>query len=72
MFENLSGRECQKEAARALAVWKPGNNELRMIADGVHQDSQAFYRKVIQKYVDEHGDLPSKVGPGKEIKLLYD
>jgi len=37
-----------------------------------HHDSHQFYKLVIQKYIDEFGDLPSQVGPGASVVLVYD
>ena len=37
-----------------------------------HHNSQLWYQAVIDWYVEQYGDLPSKVGPGKNIKLILD
>lgn len=71
-LDDLTARELQKESARALAIWKPGNNELKQMTGHVHWDSQEFYKAIIRRYIDEYGGLPSEIGPGAEIKLLYD
>ena len=72
MFENYSLRDLQKEAARALTIDAKGNNELSKYNKLAHHDSQQFYRAIIQDYIDKYGDLPSKVGPGKDIKIIMD
>lgn len=70
-IDNLSLRELQKESARALSTIEATNNNIWQFNKEAHHDSQRWYRAVIQWYVDEYGDLPSKVGPGKDIKLVY-
>lgn len=35
-----------------------------------HHNSHNWYKAVINWYVEQHGDLPSKVGPGVEVKLI--
>ena len=68
----LSTRQLQKEAARALAAGEGfGNHDLVRFNKLAHHDSHAWYR-VISWYVDTHGDLPSRVGPGVAVKLLVD
>ncbi len=68
----LSLRDLQREAARALAYCKPTNNELAVFTKQAHHDSQGFYRAVILRYTEEHGDLPSRAGPAQAIRLLHD
>jgi hypothetical protein len=48
------------------------NNNIYQFNKQAHHNSHNWYRVVIQWYVDEYGDLPSKVGPGKGVKLIYD
>lgn len=67
----LTTRDLQKEAARVLASGGGfGNHDLVRFNKMAHHDSQAWYRAVIQWYIDQYGDLPSKVGPGIEVDLL--
>jgi hypothetical protein len=69
----LSTRQLQKEAARALAAGEGfGNHDLVRFNKLAHHDSHAWYRAVISWYVDTHGGLPSRVGPGVAVKLLVD
>ena len=69
-LSTLSVRDLQRESALALAAWTPTNNELSSLTKQAHHDSQGFYRAVLRRYIDEHGDLPSKVGPGTSITLV--
>ena len=48
------------------------NNNIYKFNKQAHHDSHAWYRAVIEWYIDEYGDLPSKYGPGKDVKLLMD
>ena len=68
----LSLREMQKESARALSSMQATNNNIYQFNKQAHHNSQTWYAAVIEWYVNEHGDLPSKVGPGKDIKLVLD
>ena len=71
-LSNLSLRELQTESARALSTMQATNNNIWQFNQQAHHDSQNWYRAVITWYVDEYGDLPSKTGPGAEVKLVYD
>ena len=68
----LSLREMQKESARALSSMQATNNNIYQFNKKAHHNSQNWYTAVIDWYVNEHGDLPSKIGPGKDIKLVLD
>lgn len=68
----LSLREMQKESARALATMQATNNNIWQFNQKAHHNSQNWYLAVIDWYVKEYGDLPSKVGPGKNVKLISD
>ncbi len=72
MIDELSLRELQKESARALSAMQATNNNIHQFNKKAHHNSQLWYKAVIEWYVNEYGDLPSKVGPGKEIELVYD
>ena len=71
-IDELPLRELQKEAARALASFEATNNNIYKFNKEAHHNSQNWYKAVIKWYVGEYGDLPSKTGPGKDIKLLMD
>ena len=71
-ISNLDLRSLQKESARALATMQATNNNIWQFNKQAHHDSQNWYRAVIQWYVDEYGDLPSKIGPGKDVELVYE
>lgn len=48
------------------------NNELVVFNRQADHDSQQWYKAIIKHYIDVYGDLPSKTGPGKTIKLIND
>jgi hypothetical protein len=73
MIDEMPVRELQKEAARVLASEQGfGNHDLVRFNKLAHHDSHAWYRAVISWYVEQHGDLPSRVGPGMNVKLLME
>jgi hypothetical protein len=71
-LDKLSLRDLQKESARALSTMQATNNNIWQFNKQAHHDSQNWYRAVIKWYIDQYGNLPSKIGPGKDIKLLLD
>ena len=71
-ISDLSLRDLQKESARALSTMQATNNNIHQFNKLAHHDSQNWYRAVINWYVEQYGDLPSKIGPGKDIKLILD
>lgn len=72
-LQTLTIRELQKEAARVLACGDGfGNHDLVRFNKMANHDSLSWYRAVISWYVEKHGNLPSKVGPGVNVKLLLD
>ena len=71
-INELSVRELQTESARALSTMQATNNNIWQFNKVAHHNSQNWYKAVIEWYVDQYGDLPSKVGPGKNIKLVLD
>ena len=66
----LTLRQLQTESARALSTMQATNNNIYKFNKLAHHDSQKWYRSVIEWYIDEYGDLPSKYGPGKDVKLV--
>lgn len=67
----LSLRELQLESARAIAIFEGTNNNLSKFNKLANHNSQNWYKVVIKEYITVYGDLPSRVGPGKSINLLY-
>ncbi len=71
-ISKLSLRELQQESAKALQTMQATSDNIWQFNKQAHHDSQNWYRAVIQWYIDQYGDLPSKCGPGKDIKLITD
>ena len=71
-ISDLTIRELQKESARALSTMQATNNNIWQFNKQAHHDSQNWYKAVINWYIAQYGDLPSKVGPGKDVKLVLD
>lgn len=71
-INDLTLRQLQTESARALSTMQATNNNIYKFNKLAHHDSQKWYRAVIEWYIDEYGDLPSRYGPGKDVKLLND
>lgn len=71
-IDNLTLRELQTESARALSTMKATNNNIWQFNKQAHHNSQNWYKAVIEWYIDQYGDLPSKIGPGKNVKLVMD
>lgn len=69
---DLTLRQLQTESARALSTMQATNNNIYKFNKLAHHDSQKWYRAVIEWYIDEYGDLPSRYGPGKDVKLVND
>jgi len=69
-INDLTLRQLQTESARALSTMSATNNNIYKFNKLAHHDSQKWYRAVIEWYVEEYGDLPSKYGPGKDVTLI--
>lgn len=68
----LTPRELQVECARALSTMEATNNNIHQFNKQAHHDSREWYKAVITWYIDTYGNLPSKCGPGKDVKLVLD
>ncbi len=71
-IDNLDTRQLQKEAARALTCMEATNDNIYQFNKVAHHNSNLWYSAVIKWYVEQYGDLPSKTGPGKDVKLVLD
>lgn len=71
-INELSLREMQTESARALSTIQATNNNIWQFNKQAHHNSHNWYAAVIEWYVEQYGDLPSKTGPGKDVKLILD
>jgi hypothetical protein len=71
-LDDLTLRQMQTESARALSTIEATNNNIWQFNKQAHHNSQNWYKAVIEWYIEQYGDLPSRVGPGKDIKLIID
>lgn len=71
-LNDLSLRDLQKESAKALSTMQATNDNIHQFNKQAHHNSQNWYKAVIQWYVNLYGDLPSRVGPGRDVKLIMD
>ena len=71
-ISKLTLRELQTESARAISTMQATNNNIWQFNKEAHHNSHRWYCAVIKWYIDQYGDLPSKTGPGKEVKLILD
>jgi hypothetical protein len=65
-------RDLQKEAARALMAMEATNDNIFKFNQQAHHNSQNWYKAVITWYIEQYGDLPSRVGPGSTVKLVME
>jgi hypothetical protein len=65
-------RDLQKEAARALTAMEATNDNIFKFNQQAYHNSQNWYKAVITWYIEEYGDLPSRVGPGSAVKLVIE
>jgi hypothetical protein len=71
-ISDLTLRELQRESARALNTMQATNNNIWQFNKQAHHNSHNWYKAVIEWYISKYGDLPSKTGPGKNVKLIID
>lgn len=71
-IDELDLRTLQKESARALSTMQATNNNIHKFNKLAHHNSQNWYKAVIEWYVAQYGDLPSRVGPAVDVKLILD
>jgi hypothetical protein len=71
-LDELSVRQLQKEAARAVSTMPADNNSIHKFNKDAHHNSHMWYKAVIKYYVYEHGGMPSEIGPGVDVKFVLD
>ena len=71
-LDDLDLRTLQKESARALSTMQATKNNIWQFNKQAHHNSQNWYKAVIEWYIEQHGDLPSQIGPGKDVKLIIE
>ena len=71
-IEDMSLRELQLEAARIISSMEATNDNIYKFNKESRHDSTGWYKAAITWYVKEYGGLPSEIGPGKEVKFIYE
>jgi hypothetical protein len=71
-LDTLSLRVLQLEAARIISSMEATNDNIYKFNKESRHDSTGWYKAAITWYVKEYGGLPSEVGPGKEVKFIYE
>ena len=71
-IDNLDIRTLQLECARAISSMSATNNNIHQFNKQAHHNSHNWYKAVLNWYVEQYGDLPSKTGPGQNVKLILD
>ena len=71
-IDELDLRSLQKEAARAVSTIEATNDNIYQFNMAARHNSQNWYKKVIEYYIEKYGDLPSRVGPGKDLKIIVE
>ena len=71
-LDKLTLRQLQQESARALSTIEATNNNIYKFNKSAYHNSQNWYKAVIDWYIEQHGGLPSEIGPGKDIKLIME
>jgi len=46
------------------------NKNISKFNNSAHHNSHNWYKAVIDWYVQQYGDLPSRCGPGQQVKLI--
>jgi hypothetical protein len=65
-------RTLQLEAARVISSMEATNDNIHKFNKASRHNSQGWYVAAIEWYVKEYGGMPSEVGPGKDIKFIYE
>jgi len=71
-LDTLTLRQLQLEAARIISSMEATNDNIYKFNKESRHDSTGWYKAAITWYVKEYGGMPSEVGPGKEVKFIYE
>ena len=71
-LDTMTLRQLQLEAARVISSMPATNDNIHPFNKESRHDSTGWYKAAIKWYVTKYGGLPSQVGPGKEIKFIYE
>jgi len=71
-LDKMPLRMLQLEAARIISTMPATNDNIYKFNKESRHDSTGWYKAAIKWYINEYGGLPSEVGPGKEVKFIYE
>ena len=71
-LDELSTRDLQREAARAITTQPADNNSIYKFNKVAYHNSHLWYKAVIKHYVMEFGGMPSEIGPGVDVTFVLD
>jgi hypothetical protein len=71
-LDTLTLRQLQLEAARIISSMDATNDNIYKFNKESRHDSTGWYKAAIKWYVSEYGGMPSQVGPGAEVKFIYE
>jgi hypothetical protein len=71
-IQELPLRRLQLEAARVISTMPATNDNIYIFNKESRHNSQGWYVAAIEWYVKKYGGMPSDVGPGKDIKFVYE
>jgi hypothetical protein len=71
-LESMTLRKLQLEASRVVSTMEATNDNIHKFNKESRHNSQNWYKSALKWYINEYGDLPSKTGPGKDIKFVYE
>ena len=71
-LDNFDTRTLQREAARVIATMDATSDNIYKFNKQGYNNSLSWYKAAINWYIEQHGDLPSKTGPGKNITFIIE
>ena len=71
-LKDLPLRKLQLEAARVISTMEATNDNIHKFNKLSRHNSQGWYVAAIEWYISQYGGMPSEVGPGKEVKFIYE
>jgi|TARA_Y100000310_G_scaffold290625_1_gene317970 hypothetical protein len=71
-LDSLNTRTLQKEAARVIATMDATSDNIYKFNKQGYNNSLLWYKAAINWYIEKYGDMPSKVGLGKDITFIIE
>ena len=71
-LDSLDTRVLQKEAARVIATMEATSDNIYKFNKQGYNNSLLWYKAAINWYIEQYGDLPSKISPGKDVTFIIE